>query len=155
MVKKAKEEGKKTGLITGCFDILHLGHIEVFRFAKKRVDILVVGVDSDESIRISKGEKRPFNSLQKRMDFLQEISLVDYTFPIIGVIPFGSNKASKVHKSLLRKLKPDYLITGVVADKFWKDKKKVAKELGIKFLADERRRGSESTKIIEKLEEEL
>lgn len=51
---KPNWQGKKVGLVTGCFDILHFGHISIFEFAKSHVDILLVGIDSDESIKINK-----------------------------------------------------------------------------------------------------
>jgi len=155
LVKKAREKGRKVGLVTGCFDILHLGHIELFRFAKKKVDILIVGVDNDDSIRISKGRNRPLNTQRERISFLSEVLLLDYIFPIEKVYTFDASEASMFHKKLLRKINPEYLITATIADRYWKNKKKITEELGIKFLPDTRRRKNASSKIIEKLEKEL
>jgi len=70
--KKFRKEGKKLGLITGCFDILHIGHIKFFREAKKRVDFLMVGLDNDKSIKLSKGIGRPINTITDRMLQLEE-----------------------------------------------------------------------------------
>lgn len=50
IVKKHKNEGKEIGLITGCYDIIHIGHVELFRFAKKHCDIVIVGLENDEAI---------------------------------------------------------------------------------------------------------
>ncbi len=47
IVKKCQSGGGRVGLITGCFDVLHIGHIKLFKWAKKRVDLLIVGLDSD------------------------------------------------------------------------------------------------------------
>jgi D-beta-D-heptose 7-phosphate kinase/D-beta-D-heptose 1-phosphate adenosyltransferase len=61
----------------GCFDILHRGHIELFKYAKSLGDYLVVGVDDDERVRASKGESRPINKLEDRMEMLQSIRYID------------------------------------------------------------------------------
>ena len=70
----------------GCFDILHRGHIELFRYAKSLGDELVVGIDTDEKVKLDKGEDRPINNLQDRMYMLQSIKYID------KVIPFDSTK---------------------------------------------------------------
>ena len=70
----------------GCFDILHRGHIELFKYAKSLGDELVVGIDSDEKVKLDKGKDRPINSLQDRMYMLQSIKYID------KVIPFDSTK---------------------------------------------------------------
>jgi rfaE bifunctional protein nucleotidyltransferase chain/domain len=61
----------------GCFDILHRGHIELFKFAKSKGDYLVVGVDTDERVSRSKGPSRPFNKLQDRVAMLEAIKFID------------------------------------------------------------------------------
>lgn len=63
----------------GCFDILHIGHIKLFEYAKSLGDILVVGIDSDERIKKSKGISRPINNEQNRQAFLQAIRYIDHT----------------------------------------------------------------------------
>ena len=70
----------------GCFDILHRGHIELFRYAKSLGDELVVGIDTDEKVKLDKGNDRPINNLQDRMFMLQSIKYID------KVIPFDSTK---------------------------------------------------------------
>ena len=70
----------------GCFDILHRGHIELFRYAKSLGDELVVGIDTDEKVKLDKGKDRPINNLQDRMYMLQSIKYID------KVIPFDSTK---------------------------------------------------------------
>ena len=69
IVNKHKKRGKTIGLITGCFDILHIGHIELFQSAKNQVDILIVGVENDETIKRSKGTNRPVNNQDTRLRF--------------------------------------------------------------------------------------
>jgi len=61
----------------GCFDILHRGHIELFKYAKSLGDYLVVGVDTDERVKASKGPARPFNCLNDRVAVLGAISYID------------------------------------------------------------------------------
>ncbi len=79
----------------GCFDILHRGHIELFKYAQSLGDRLVVGIDTDERVKASKGESRPFNSVEDRVAMLQVIKHID------EVVVFGSDKEldMKVHLS--------------------------------------------------------
>jgi len=61
----------------GCFDVLHRGHIELFKYAKSLGDYLVVGVDTDERVKASKGETRPFNTIEDRVAMLESIKYID------------------------------------------------------------------------------
>ena len=61
----------------GCFDILHRGHIELFKYAKSLGNYLVVGVDTDERVRMSKGSSRPINKLEDRVAMLRSIKYID------------------------------------------------------------------------------
>tara|TARA_R110000824_G_scaffold80365_4_gene202111 strand:+ start:6655 stop:7047 length:393 start_codon:yes stop_codon:yes gene_type:complete len=61
----------------GCFDILHRGHIELFKYAKSLGDYLVVGIDTDERVKSSKGPSRPYNSLEDRIVLLEAINYID------------------------------------------------------------------------------
>ena len=61
----------------GCFDILHRGHIELFKYAKSLGDYLVVGVDDDERVKAYKGEGRPVNTLEDRIEMLESIRYID------------------------------------------------------------------------------
>lgn len=153
IVNKAREGGKKAGLITGCFDVLHLDHIHLFRFAKKRVEILLVGVENDKSVKMTKGLNKPFNTQKDRMEFLSELSYIDYIFPIENVFSFRSSQANKIHEYLLKKINPNYLITSIYTDRYWREKKERAEYLGIIFLPDKRKKIRSSSKIIERLYE--
>lgn len=64
----------------GCFDILHRGHIELFKHAKSLGDYLVVGVDTDERVKASKGPSRPFNIIEDRVAMLESIKYIDEIF---------------------------------------------------------------------------
>ena len=61
----------------GCFDVLHRGHIELFKYAKSLGDYLIVGIDTDQRIKKTKGNNRPFNCLQDRIEMLEAIRYVD------------------------------------------------------------------------------
>jgi D-beta-D-heptose 7-phosphate kinase/D-beta-D-heptose 1-phosphate adenosyltransferase len=61
----------------GCFDVLHRGHIELLKYAKSLGDWLVVGIDTDERVKSSKGESRPFNNIEDRVAILESIKYVD------------------------------------------------------------------------------
>ena len=62
----------------GCFDILHIGHIELFRYAKSLGDKLVVGIDSDKRVKLLKGGTRPINNQNFRKSFLESIKYIDH-----------------------------------------------------------------------------
>jgi len=63
--------------VNGCYDILHLGHLKLFNYAKSLGDKLIVGIDSDERVKFLKGQDRPFNSQENRLEFLQNIKCID------------------------------------------------------------------------------
>ena len=69
----------------GCFDVLHRGHIELFKYAKSLGDYLVVGIDDDERVRESKGPLRPINNLEDRVEMLESIKYID------EVVPFSTD----------------------------------------------------------------
>lgn len=80
MIQKKKSEGLHVVLAQGALDVLHIGHIEYLRSAKEKGDVLFVGIENDESIRLNKGHTRPFNNLKQRLEFLSELKSVDYVF---------------------------------------------------------------------------
>lgn len=71
-------EGKKLVFTNGCFDILHRGHVTYMEFARNQGDALVVGLNSDASVRRNKGPNRPINSEQDRAYVLGSLRAVDY-----------------------------------------------------------------------------
>jgi cytidyltransferase-like protein len=154
--KQLKRESKTVGLITGCFDILHYGHLSLFHFAKRRVDILIIGLDNDKSISLSKGKRKPIFSEDVRSEMLAELESVDYIFIIKEVFHFRTKNANRIQETILHKLEPSYLITYIGADPYWMEKEKRAKKLDISFLAQRKRpRFSASSEIIQKLESDL
>lgn len=77
-VEKAKSEGKTVVFTNGCFDILHIGHVRYLQDARSLGDILVVGVNSDESVRRLKGPERPVVPEYERVEILSALECVDY-----------------------------------------------------------------------------
>ena len=64
--------------VNGCFDVLHRGHIELFEYAKSLGEYLIVALDSDERVKQSKGNQRPFNCLKDRKKVVSSIGVVDW-----------------------------------------------------------------------------
>jgi len=152
IVKKQKSCGKEVGLITGCFDVLHIGHVRLFKFAKKHVDYLVIGLDNDKTVLLTKGKGRPINSIQHRLETISELRNVDIAFKIKGVVDYKKAcDAELIYSDVVRKICPDYLITSKKADHYWRIKKMRAKHLRVKFLAYTQNRITSSTEIINKL----
>ena len=85
----------------GCFDLLHSGHIELFKFCKAK-GVVIVGLNSDYSIRRLKGPSRPVNSLKTRLDILESIHYIDYIIVFDEDTPY----------SIIKEVCPDYLVKG-------------------------------------------
>jgi len=100
--KRWKKQGKKLVFTNGCFDLIHIGHIRYLRRAKAMGDYLVVGLNSDRSVRKIKGEKRPIMSEKERGEILASLWFVDY------VVIFQEQTPERIIKSL----EPDYLVKG-------------------------------------------
>jgi len=77
-VRKQQATGKKIVFTNGCFDILHSGHIDLLRRARALGDMLVVAINSDTSVRRSKGQDRPVIPEQERAELLDSLEMVDY-----------------------------------------------------------------------------
>lgn len=101
-VLQLKEENKAIVTCNGTFDILHIGHIKFLEEAKQKGDILIVGLNSDESVRNNKGPDRPINNERNRAEFLAALVSVDY------VVIFNEEDPRK----LLSIIKPDFHVNG-------------------------------------------
>jgi cytidyltransferase-like protein len=134
-VASIRANGSSVGLVSGCFDILHIGHIELFRFAKKHVDVLIVGIDNDRSVRLSKGDNRPIHPEGLRLELLSELSSIDYVFVIEDIMAFGEADSFVSWDALLNTLNPSTIITNEVADRFASSKRSLAQSHGLEFLS--------------------
>ncbi|RPJ17757.1 MAG: D-glycero-beta-D-manno-heptose 1-phosphate adenylyltransferase [Desulfobacteraceae bacterium] len=97
-----KEAGKRVVFTNGCFDILHAGHVRYLTAARAEGDILVIGLNSDESVRLIKGEKRPIVPQTQRAEVLSGLSCVDY------IVFFDEPDPS----ILIKDIAPDVLVKG-------------------------------------------
>ena len=77
IIKKVKAERKKIVFTNGCFDLLHVGHIRYLAQAKKLGDFLIIGLNSDSSVKALKGKDRPINSFEDRAALLSALTSVD------------------------------------------------------------------------------
>ena len=102
VVRRERRRGKKIVTTNGCFDILHMGHVRNLAKAKSLGDILIVGVNSDKSIKSYKGRNRPIIGEKERAETLAALESVDYVFIFNEETPNG----------WLAKLKPDVHVKG-------------------------------------------
>jgi rfaE bifunctional protein nucleotidyltransferase chain/domain len=85
IVEQLKNSGRKIVFTNGCFDILHIGHLELLEAARQYGDVLIVGLNSDDSVRRLKGSQRPINKEVDRARLLAALTVVDY------VVVFGED----------------------------------------------------------------
>ena len=131
--------GKKIVFTNGCFDILHVGHVRYLTAAKSFGDILIVGLNTDSSVKMLKGESRPVNNEKDRAEVLLGLKAVDY------VVMFGERTA----ENLVSEIRPDVYVKGgdYTVDKI--PEAKIVQSYGgrvelVQFVA-----GHSTTKIIE------
>ena len=133
---------KETVVFTnGCFDVIHRGHIELLKFCKSQGDIVVVGLNSDNSVRAIKGPDRPINNQDDRVTVLAALGTVDYITVFDEPDPL----------ELIKKVKPDILVKG----EDWAQKGVVGREFtesyGGKVVLAPLVEGKSSTATIEKM----
>lgn len=147
-----KRKGQKIAFVSGCFDVLHIGHIIFLDFAKKQADILVVGVGSDATLRKLKGKGRPVIPEKSRARTLASLEVVDYV--VINKEKLLNYNID--HSILISKVKPDLYIVPAT-DKKLLFKKEMVERNGGKLKTCRRvpprdiKGGVSSTGIIEKL----
>lgn len=136
-----RQQGKKIVFTNGCFDVIHRGHIEYLRFCKNQGDILVVGLNSDSSVKRVKGPERPVNNQHDRAAVLAAMEFVDYIAYFDEPDPLN----------IIKQVSPDILVKG----KDWEHKGVVGREFveskGGKVVLADLVEGKSSTNIIEKI----
>jgi D-beta-D-heptose 7-phosphate kinase/D-beta-D-heptose 1-phosphate adenosyltransferase len=100
--ERAARRGLRFVFTNGCFDLLHAGHLDVLRRAKAAGDILAVGLNADDSVRLLKGEGRPLVPEGERAELLAALGVVDY------VVLFHEETPAR----LIERLRPDVLVKG-------------------------------------------
>jgi len=102
IAEKLKAENKVIVFTNGCFDILHSGHIKYLYDAKKLGDILIVGLNSDSSIKRIKGEKRPIINQEERAYIISALEMIDFIVIFDDDTPY----------ELIKRIKPNILVKG-------------------------------------------
>ena len=102
VISNIKAAGKTIVFTNGCFDILHVGHVRYLAVASDLGDCLIVGLNSDESVRMLKGPSRPINNEEDRAEVLAALACVDY------IVIFGERTA----ENLIADIKPDIYVKG-------------------------------------------
>jgi D-beta-D-heptose 7-phosphate kinase / D-beta-D-heptose 1-phosphate adenosyltransferase len=108
VLERQRSAGRRIVFTNGCFDLLHAGHIEMLSFARAQGDTLVVGINSDRSVRLIKGNGRPIYPAAERALILAALEVVDQ------VVVFDETRA----KRIVRAVRPDVLVKG----EDWRDK---------------------------------
>jgi len=93
---------KKIIFTNGCFDIIHLGHLQLLNFCKKLKGKVIVGINSDKSVKHLKGNNRPINKEKYRKNFLEELNVVDKVVIFNELTPIN----------LIKKIKPNIIVKG-------------------------------------------
>jgi D-beta-D-heptose 7-phosphate kinase/D-beta-D-heptose 1-phosphate adenosyltransferase len=109
-----RKEGRHIVFTNGCFDVLHAGHVQYLRYARSRGDVLLVGVNDDESVKRLKGNERPVNTLEDRMAVLAALEMVD------AVVSFSEDTPVNI----IQRVTPHILVKG----QDWADKGVVGRE---------------------------
>ena len=126
----------KTIFINGCFDVIHRGHIELFKYAKSLGEYLIVAIDTDERVKQLKGSSRPFNNQNDRKFILESIRYID------SVCFFDSEEELE---KLISTINPEIMIVG--SD--WKDKKVVGSQYAKSLRFFDRIGDYSTTKILQ------
>ena len=133
----ARKAGQKVVFTNGCFDILHAGHVSVLEFSRSKGDVLVVGLNSDESVRRLKGPTRPVNKQADRALVLAALESVSYVCIFHEDTPYN----------LIKAVRPDVLVKG--GD--YKPQEIVGREFAGKVVRFALLKGRSTTGIIKKV----
>lgn len=118
--EKTRKSGKTIVFTTGCYDILHLGHVLHFNYCKTKGDLLLVSVGNDSTVRDLKGSSRPFNSERFRARLVAALECVDD-------VVISEESGILDHVRLMELLKPDFYVVPV-SDSFLDEKRLLASQ---------------------------
>lgn len=142
-------KGKNIVVTGGCFDLLHIGHITLLENAKKAGDILVVLLESDESIKKRKGINRPIHNQEQRAKLLSALRAVDF------IILLPQDMSNDDYDALLEKIRPSIIAT-TEHDPFIQHKQRQAKKVGATIVEVNKYIPSVSTtKLLDVLSKEI
>lgn len=138
----------KKVLVGGCFDILHFGHIQFLKKAKKLGDYLVIALESDENVKKLKGINRPIHSQKQRKEILESLNFVD------EVISLPKMKNDSDYETLVIKISPSYIAV-TKGDHVISKKKNHAKKVNAKVVEIPKAKSLSTSDITKVLEKEL
>jgi D-beta-D-heptose 7-phosphate kinase / D-beta-D-heptose 1-phosphate adenosyltransferase len=141
IVKDCKKKGKKIVFTNGCFDILHKGHISILNKAREAGDVLIVGVNSDNSIKKLKGADRPINNLEDRVTVLAGLQSVDF------LISFEEESPVQ----LIKAVHPDVFVKGGNYSEHTIPEAALLKKIGCRVLIVPYKEEHATTQIINKI----
>lgn len=141
ITSSAKAKGKKVVFTNGCFDILHVGHIELLERAKSVGDLLIVGLNSDDSARRLKGTSKPINSASDRGKILSSLEVVNFVTIFDEDTPY----------EIINELKPDVLVKGADYSLNEIVGRSVVESYGGKVVVIPLSKGYSTTKLIEQI----
>ena len=141
IIQKLKKQNKKIVTTNGIFDILHLGHVKYLEEAKKLGDVLIVGVNTDKSVKLNKGDERPINDEKSRIGVLAALESVDYVFLFDEEDP---RKCISMLKPDIHVKAGDYKLSQII-------EKEVVEKNGGKILIAKVEKGYSSTDLINKI----
>lgn len=128
-------------LVGGCFDVIHIGHIQFLKRAKSFGDCLIVLLESDENIKKLKGEGRPIHTFSERKAILESLKFVD---KVIAVPKITNNE---IYNKLVTKIKPDFI--AITEDDPIRDKKLIqSKSVGAKLKIIRKYKPHSTSKIL-------
>lgn len=143
-----KINNKKVVVVGGCFDLLHLGHIIFLQKAKEQGEIVIVLLESDQTIKKLKGDRRPIHTQEVRSQILAELKSVDF---VLVLPPMKSNHE---YDQLIEKLSPRVIAT-TEGDEYDFHKKRQAEKTGAKLVYVTKQINEHSTtQLIQKLSRE-
>ncbi len=138
-----RKKGDKIVFTNGCFDVLHRGHVEYLNFCKKQGDIVVLGLNSDSSVKQLKGADRPINNQDDRAAVLASLEAIDYITIFDDLDPYNT----------IKEVQPDYLVKG----EDWRHKGVIGRDIvearGGKVILAKLVEGKSTTGTINKMKE--
>lgn len=142
-LQRHRRAGRQVVFTNGCFDLLHMGHVDLLRFCKEQGDIVVVGLNSDESVHKNKGPSRPVLNQQDRAGLLAAIEYVDYIVIFDDVDPHA----------LIESIRPDVLVKGQDYTGKWVCGQEFVESYGGQVRLAPLRSGYSTTNVILRIEE--
>lgn len=135
-----RRRGRRIAFTSGCFDLLHVGHVRAFEEARRHGDVLVVGVNRDRRVRELKGRGRPLVPERQRAELIAALGCVDY------VVLFSEDTAAPI----IRSLRPDVVCKGAEYRGEQTPEQRAIESLGGKFVALRQTPGVRSSALIDR-----